>query len=93
MLWYFIKNTSNPYNNSYYYFKTKYLEPFTVPVTSQEEELKISQLARRTCEMRCEKSLQDLQVQKLQKEIDEYVYKIYKLSSSEIDTIEKAASW
>jgi len=29
VLWYFIRNTSNPYNNSYYYFKTKYLESFS----------------------------------------------------------------
>ena len=28
---YFIKNTSNPYNNNYYYFKTQYIEPFKLP--------------------------------------------------------------
>ncbi len=31
VLWYFIKNTSNVFNNGYYYFKTKYLEPFHIP--------------------------------------------------------------
>lgn len=31
VLWYFIKRTSNVFNNGYYYFKTKYLEPFHIP--------------------------------------------------------------
>ncbi|WP_299398668.1 N-6 DNA methylase [uncultured Gelidibacter sp.] len=32
LLWYFIKNTSSEYGGGYFYFKTKYLEPFGIPV-------------------------------------------------------------
>ncbi|WP_405326414.1 Eco57I restriction-modification methylase domain-containing protein [Leeuwenhoekiella sp. LLG6367-2.1] len=32
LMWYFIKNTSSEYSGGYYYFKTKYLEPFGIPV-------------------------------------------------------------
>ncbi|MBZ9779854.1 N-6 DNA methylase [Psychroflexus sp. CAK8W] len=32
LLWYFIKNTSSEYSGGYFYFKTKYLEPFGIPV-------------------------------------------------------------
>jgi type I restriction-modification system DNA methylase subunit len=31
LLWFFIKNTSSEYGGGYFYFKTKYLEPFGVP--------------------------------------------------------------
>ena len=31
LLWYFIKNTSSEYSGGYFYFKTKYLEPFCIP--------------------------------------------------------------
>jgi len=31
MMWYFIKNTSSEYGGGYFYFKTKYLEPFSIP--------------------------------------------------------------
>jgi hypothetical protein len=32
VLWYFIKNTSSEYSGGYFYFKTKYLEPFFIPI-------------------------------------------------------------
>jgi hypothetical protein len=41
VLWYFIRNTSNAYNNNYYYFKTKYLEKFSLPEVSSEKQAKI----------------------------------------------------
>ena len=31
LLWYFIKSTSSEYSGGYFYFKTKYLEPFCIP--------------------------------------------------------------
>jgi len=31
LLWYFIKTTSSEYGGGYFYFKTKYLEPFSIP--------------------------------------------------------------
>ncbi len=49
VLWYFIQSTSNPYNNSYYYFKTKYLEPFSVPTSSQQQKNEIANIVRYVC--------------------------------------------
>lgn len=31
LFYYFIVNTSTPYNNNYFYFKTNYIEPFCIP--------------------------------------------------------------
>lgn len=31
LMWFFIKNTSSEYGGGYFYFKTKYLEPFSIP--------------------------------------------------------------
>lgn len=33
LFYFFIKNTSTPYNNNYYYFKTNYIKPFKIPST------------------------------------------------------------
>ncbi len=33
LMWFFIKNTSSEYGGGYFYFKTKYLEPFGIPNT------------------------------------------------------------
>jgi len=46
VLWYFIRSTSNPYNNSYYYFKTKYLEPFSIPIAPALVKIEIGNLVR-----------------------------------------------
>ncbi len=92
VLWYFIKNTSNPYNNSYYYFQTKYLESFSVPVCSKNDEEEIAGLVRRVIE--CAASAERAQESwKLQATIDKHVYRIYGLTTGEIEIIEKAASW
>jgi len=37
LLWYFIKNTSSEYGGGYFYFKTKYLEPFCIPTQRLDE--------------------------------------------------------
>lgn len=37
LMWFFIKMTSNLFNSGYYYFKTKYLEPFPIAKISKED--------------------------------------------------------
>ncbi|OCB77244.1 Eco57I restriction-modification methylase domain-containing protein [Flavobacterium crassostreae] len=37
ILWYFIKNTSSEYGGGYFYFKTKYLEPFGIPLENVDK--------------------------------------------------------
>lgn len=36
LFYYFIVNTSTPYSNNYYYFKTNYIEPFCIPAKITE---------------------------------------------------------
>jgi adenine-specific DNA-methyltransferase len=92
VLWYFIKNISNGYNNNYYYFKTKYLEPFTLPACSKKDEETIAELVSRVLE--CAVSPErERESWKLQATIDKHVYRLYGLTADEIETIEKAAAW
>jgi len=92
VLWYYIKNTSNPYNNSYYYFKTKYLESSTVPQVSSEDQGRIANLARKAMALR-QADATETDLRKVETQIDHHVYACYKLSDEEIETVEKAASW
>ena len=92
VLWYFIKNTSNPYNNSYYYFKTTYLEPFSLPLCSLGDQKAVSVLVKRVMALRADEEEGSKAVRKLEAEIDHLVFKLYGLSTSEIETIEKAST-
>ena len=92
VLWYYIKNTSNPYNNSYYYFKTKYLESFTLPLVSSEDKKRLAQLVRKAMSQR-QAGTEDADMKRTESEIDRQVYALYKLTSSDIDIVEKAAAW
>jgi type I restriction-modification system DNA methylase subunit len=88
LLWYFIRSTSNPYNNSYYYFKTKYLEPFSLPARDGEKEMRIAKLAERVQAGQSERGRADTSV--LEQEIDQLVYALYGLTSEEIQIVESA---
>jgi adenine-specific DNA-methyltransferase len=92
VLWYYIKNTSNPYNNSYYYFKTKYLESFTLPLVSPNDQHIVADLARQAIALR-KGDAAEADILKLEAQIDERVYAHYGLTKEEIKTVEKAASW
>ena len=92
VLWYFIKNTSNAYNNSYYYFKTKYLAPFSLPVCSSVDQAAISERVRAVLRGHRSKESPESTAQ-LESEIDKLVYKLYRLSASEIKLVEDAAPW
>jgi adenine-specific DNA-methyltransferase len=91
ILWYFIKNTSNPYNNSYYYFKTTYLEPFSLPPCSSEDQNAISVTVRRVMDLRKTEGEASEAVRKIEADIDRLVFKLYGLSAAEIETVEKAS--
>lgn len=84
IMWYFIKNTSTPFNNGYYYFKTKYLEPFGIPTSiDQDQRISIINLVKKIMKN------QSKDTSVLEKELDFLVYELYKLSENEIAFIEK----
>ena len=39
LMWFFIKKTSSEYGGGYFYFKTKYLEPFSIPDSIKKDKL------------------------------------------------------
>ncbi|MCG3776030.1 MAG: hypothetical protein JW395_2879 [Nitrospira sp.] len=75
-----------------YYFKTKYLEKFTVPRVSRDDQQRLAHLARKAMSLR-EAEATESDIRKLEAQIDALVYACYNLSKEEIETIEAAASW
>jgi len=89
LLWYFIRSTSNPYNNSYYYFKTKYLEPFSLPAVDQDKQARIAKLAEKVHEAKI--TAKRSATVALEREIDQQVYALYGLTPEEIKIVESAS--
>lgn len=84
LMWYFIKNTSTPFSKGYYYFKTKYLEPFGLPVTANDDiKSEIIMIVNNIIEKKNNfNNVSDINL--LEDRLDEMVYKMYSLSNDEI---------
>jgi hypothetical protein len=89
VLWYFIKSTSNPYAHSYYYFKTKYLERFSIPVPTKPVHDRIVALVDRILATKQRDA--DANTSASEREIDELVYALYGLTPEEIKIVEGAS--
>jgi len=84
LLYYFIKATSTPYRGNYYYFKTKYLEPFGVPINLRNGiKQKIISLSQSIYQ---EKNV-GKETADLERKLDIIVCKIYGLEYKEFKTI------
>lgn len=85
VLWYFIKNTSTPFNNNYYYFKTQYLEKFTFPDCLENNDVvnKIIDLVKQVLNINM---VTDINI--LEDKIDYLVYELYSLTKEEIEIVE-----
>ncbi len=87
LFWYFIKNTSTPFNNGYYYFKTAYIEPFKFPRIDVKTKMLLS--------TKIDNIIQDkangVSSDRVEREIDQIVYKIYNLTDEEIALVEESA--
>ena len=86
VLWYFIKNTSNAYNNNYYYFKTKYLEPFSFPQVSKAAQSPIISLVDKI--LTAKRRDPEADTTRWEDEIDRIVFALYGLSQDEIALVE-----
>lgn len=91
LLWFYIKNTSNPYANNYYYFKTDYLSPFPMPISDMSLEEEIAGYAKTLLKLYEESDSKSLEeISKIEKKLNNLVYKLYKLDTGEIEIIESA---
>jgi len=90
VLWYFIQSTSNPYNNSYYYFKTKYLEPFSLPAVDKNKQTKIAKLAEKIHDSKIAAKRGDTTA--LEHEINLLVCALYGLTPEEIKIVNEASA-
>jgi hypothetical protein len=89
VLWYFIKNTSNAYNNNYYYFKTKYLERFSFPEVSKPAQSPIISLVEKI--LTAKRKDPEADTTRWEDEIDRLVFELYGLTSAEIKLVEESA--
>lgn len=88
VLWYFIKSTSTPFNNSYYYFKTQYLEKFTIPKLNDENiNNEIIDLVDRIMNIYATNK-ESTEIENINNFLDNFIYKLYDLSDEEIKIIE-----
>lgn len=91
VLWFFILNTSTPFNNNYYYFKTKYLEPFRLPKESTEIKSKINSIVDELMNLR-DRNNHDENSKKIidaENVLNKLVYSAYDFDSKIIDYLEK----
>lgn len=86
VLWFFIKSTSTPFNNNYYYFKTNYLKNFKIPDFSEEINNKLVSLVDSV--MGTDFSISGVDKHNFEKQIDSLVYQLYGLTSEEIAIVE-----
>lgn len=90
LFYYFIKKTSTPYNNNYFYFKTNYIEPFCIPVSIINYYVKFENIASKILEY---KIIDKQPTDKLERQIDELVYKLYDLTYDEVQVVEDGKFW
>jgi hypothetical protein len=86
LFYYFIKQTSTPYNNNYYYFKTNYIQPFSIPKINISFQSLTIQIVDDIISLK-EKNVSSIA---LEKQIDLMVYKLYELTYDEVFIVEPA---
>lgn len=89
VFYYFIRKTSTPYNNDYYYFKTNYIEPFGIPPFSEKS---AGILSKAVEEITSRKAIGEETIQ-YENEIDLIVYRLYGLTYDEASIIEGNTEW
>ena len=87
LFWFFIKNTGYILRGGYYTFKTNYIKPFPIPNKIDKNiSKKVSELAKvieNNITKRISNSETDLELQ-----VDNLVYKLYKITYDEVLIIE-----
>ncbi|TCC99751.1 hypothetical protein EZ449_21300 [Pedobacter frigidisoli] len=90
LFWYFIKQTGYVLRGGYYTFKTNYILPFPVSGDiSVETHLAIENLVKEILMKKNRQSEESTNIQ--EKEIDNYIYELYQLTTQEISIVEDNA--
>ena len=95
LFWFFIQNTGYVLRGGYFTFKTNYVSPFPIPKFADIDStllLKIDNNVESIIELNAMKG-NDTQIKLLIKEIDSVIYKIYNLSSNEIQLIDSQSQY
>ncbi len=95
LFWFFIQNTGYVLRGGYFTFKTNYVSPFPIPKFADIDStllLKIDNNVESIMELNAMKG-NDTQIKLLIKEIDSVIYKIYNLSSNEIQLIDSQSQY
>ena len=95
LFWFFIQNTGYVLRGGYFTFKTNYVSPFPIPKFADIDStllLKIDNNVESIMEINAMK-VNDTQIKLLIKEIDSVIYKIYNLSSNEIQLIDSQSQY
>jgi type II restriction/modification system DNA methylase subunit YeeA len=87
LMWFFLSQTGNVVRGGYFRFKTRYLEPVSIPISDKKGiELVIKEVDK-ILEKKQKSPTAD--TTDLEHQIDEQVYKIYGLTEEEIKIVEK----
>jgi len=86
LFYYFIRKTSTPFNNGYYYFKTNYIEPFGIPVLNAATNVVLETLVNQILTAKATSATADTTA--LERQVDALVYQLYALTDEEIALVE-----
>jgi len=83
LFYYFIKMTSTPYNNNYFYFKTNYIEPFGIPEITNDFDVNSKKLIDKILSLKS----QNLDSSYYENKIDALVFHLYGLNEAEMNQV------
>lgn len=87
LFWFFIKNTSAVFGGGYYYFKSNYLKPFPLPKNIDVQIMdEISTLSGKIIDSKMSKTQSEANEDK----INQIIYNLYQLTSSEVKIIKES---
>lgn len=86
LIWFFLKNTGNVIRGGYFRFKTKYLEPISIPFVDREKQMFIESIVDQILEKKKQNPKAD--TSRLEAEIDNMVYKLYGLTYEEVKIVD-----
>lgn len=90
LFWWFLKHTGDTLQGDARRMKTNYLNPFPLPVAvSEKDDLLVSALVAEIVKEKAGLARAE-EIQRLEDEINSFVYKLYDLSQKEIEVIEQA---
>jgi len=88
LFWWYLVNTGTVLANDYFRFKPNYVKPFPLPIISQSTDLQLEKLVDKIIEFKKGNSRENIEI--IDAEINQIIFKLYDLTSSEIELINKA---